>query len=623
MNTLRHLILLPVALGLFACRHTDPDSYVVPPTASDSLSGLETGAPPEERFEHAERLYQQGKLMTAQTVLAPLLGSDYRPERVGALNTAINRKLATERQAQVEDLADRQDSLEKQERQRLKRAGDRLNRAHNLVEDEKLDEAEKTLAPLLGSGLFEEEVDRLVHTIMAERTRSVLERAQAASEVDAMLQVEEGLVLPGNYGETVVISPELPMRKVPPGPMEKVVGQQVSMRLKNAGVEELIMALSDLAEPKLNIIVDQALEAQKKVTVNVEKVPLHELLRYISRNMGIAFHVGRNAIWVTESMQPGGGGPQMETRIFKLRAGFVPHMQGGGGLGLGQESGGYQKPSVQETEDTELEDVLQTFLEDSPEGANYRLFKKRNILVVHNTAEKLRLVEEFLDAFDTAPLQVLIEARFVTLRQSDLFQLGFNVQNLIFPKSGTTATFGDLRESAEEDVTLNKDQSVDEAPDLALALSQKRLEAAGNFPGGTMTLSGILGTTTFQAVLDALKEVGSSRTLSAPRITVANNQIGHIFRGTKRYYFEEYDIEQVDFGDLGTRPMRVPTGSPKELALGLYLSVLPNIGNDQDTMILKLHPQITDFVDYETFGNEGFVKMNIVNEESIDTTVVG
>jgi type II secretory pathway component GspD/PulD (secretin) len=156
---------------------------------------------------------------------------------------------------------------------------------------------------------------------------------------------------------------------------------------------------------------------------------------------------------------------------------------------------------------------------------------------------------------------------------------------------------------------------------LAESLDKKRLEASGSFPG-TMTVSGILGNTTFQAVLDALKEVTKAKTLSAPRITVTNNRPAYIFRGTKRFYFEQYELEQVDFGDLGTRSMRVPTGKPKELPLGLFLSVRPNIGNDRETLILALKPEITSFVDWEQFDEEGFVKLPIVNSESLETTVV-
>jgi type IV pilus assembly protein PilQ len=132
-------------------------------------------------------------------------------------------------------------------------------------------------------------------------------------------------------------------------------------------------------------------------------------------------------------------------------------------------------------------------------------------------------------------------------------------------------------------------------------------------------LSGILGNTTYQAVLDALQQSSSSKTLSAPRVTVTNNRRARIHRGSKRYYFEEYDLQSVDLGDLGKGTKLVPTGKPKELELGYVLDVKVNAGNDGRTVMLALRPEITDFAGWDEFES---ARLPIVDKNELATTVV-
>jgi type IV pilus assembly protein PilQ len=340
--------------------------------------------------------------------------------------------------------------------------------------------------------------------------------------------------------------------------------------------------------------------------------------------MGIAFHLGQNTIWVTKSTTPAASGPKLETRVFTLNRGFIPHLENAGGMGVGSTQG-LEKAASAGKEDRDLEEALKTFLESKTPGATYKLFRNRNLLIVRDTREKIRLVEELILSLDTPPLQVVIEARFVTLKQEDLFKLGVNIQNLILPPGGEKVTFQDLKDRTYEgkDYVLTTSQQVDRATTTTLSdgLSERLIEASGNTPG-TLTLSGILGNLTYQATLDAIREIGSSKTLSAPRVTVTNNHPAYIFRGTKRYYFEQYEIQTLDKGTDGDLAQIVPTGTPKELPEGLFLSVLPSIGNDHKTLILALKPELKEFVKFEEFGDNGLVKLPIVNENSVSTTVV-
>ena len=560
---------------------------------------------PEQRLAATEALLRREQLDSAREMLAPLVGADYEKERVAELQAVLAARFADRSAVESLDRALSTEFMPRERRELLRAAAGLIDKARGLAEAGDLEAAQACIAPLLGKDLFPAEIRELARDINNRRVRQALELAQKESEDRALLDVQQGLVLPRSFGKTAIISRDSPPLELLPGPMEQLVNGKVTIELENAGVRDLVMHLSKI--DGLNIIADEALTEQQKLTISVKDVPLHELLSYIARNMGIAFHLGANIIWVTESSEPAGAGPQLETRIYPVRHGFIPALSGGDGGGAGSE-------------DTELEDVLATFLGDGPGGATYRIFKNRNLLVVKNSRENHRLVEGLLREFDKQPFQVLIEARFVTIGQSDLLEVGFDIGKF---SSGRD-------EEVKAEITAFDGQSIFEA-------------FKNESVGGNIILSGILGNHAYESVLHVLQESGRSKTLSAPRITVLNNQVARIRKGDKLYYFEEYDLESADAGDQGTVTTLVPSGSPTELELGITLEVKVSVGNDGKTIMLSLQPEVTQFqkwVNFVTSGSEdsggsssantaddddqpgGLVSLPKVNESMLSTSVV-
>lgn len=449
--------------------------------------------------------------------------------------------------------------------------------------------AQKGLPP----GYTLKELKETILKLEAERREAQkFEDRRYKTKQQVLDEVAENLFLPDKYGQTIHISPRNEPIALPPGPMEELVKKKVSMQLTDAGVQEMIMALSNI--DGLNIIADQALQAKRKLTVSVQGVPLQELLSYISRNMGIEFHVGKDVIWVTQSTSGGNGGPQLETRIFNLRKGFIPTQQGGGQSGGDSEDSfsGVAALGGAGVEDMELYDALEELLAGSPEGAVLRIFKNRNIMLVRNTPENIRLVEETIREFDIVPLQVLIEARFLTISQSDLNALGIEIQaasddsvTSVIDNLTGSSSFPPLSESA--------------SPTLDLAIS------------------GIISDHQYDLVLTALHKLTDAETLSAPRLTVMNNQTARIRRGTNFYYWEEWEMvsdtiltsEGASAEDT-TRSSVQPVGAPQEIEEGITLDVNVNVGNDSDTILLALAPSIKKVESFNTFDATGNVTRN-------------
>lgn len=467
-------------------------------------------------------------------------------------------------------------------REMLKAASQRLDDVRKALKAGDIAGAEAGLLPLVGQGLFENEVTELRGEIRAAKDKAALEVGKKEADRRAFTEVDQRYTLPSTYGSTVAIDGQSGPLAVPPGAMEELFKRKVDISVQNAGVKELVQALTQIEG--LNIIADDALEAKKALTINAKNTPLSEILSYIARNMGIAFHLGENVVWVTESAEEAGAGPKLETQVYRLRQGFIPVLKPQGGKD--GEGGGGGAPTG--SEDTELEDAIESIMADSPEGASYRVFKNRNLLMVRNSRENLRLIEKLIEEFDKKPQQVLIEARFLTISQEDLLDLGAEITNT------TTPALAALDPNDPEQARVS---------DFVSSLGALTPETATDGLGG-LTIGGILGNRTYQLVLSALAKNASTHTLSAPRVTVLNNQSARIRRGDKILYYNELEtVAASGGGDGGSAAAQTAfTGTPEELELGVTLEVKVNIGNDGQTVMLGLLPEVIELKGWRAFN---------------------
>ena len=454
------------------------------------------------------------------------------------------------------------------------KAHERLEQINKMMRREKYFEAREALRPLVGSPYFQDEVRRMMYKINAERQNAAMVEEQENTTARVLSEAMSKFVLPDTYQQSVRVTPEYKPLAPPPGPMEDLINRKVSIDLVDATVEDIIMTLSEMDD--MNIISDQGLESEQTLTIKLHDVPLRELLEYVIRNMGIDFQFGENVIWITQGAEePAPGGAQLELAMFELQSGFVEGDDG--------------------AEDTLL-NMLESFvMEDSPEGAKMDLNRDHNVLMMFNSREMLRYASRIVDRFDRVPKQVLIEASYMTISQNELFLLGTSFNNLNF-----------------EQGFIPKFNFDSEAP----------LPEFGNNLGGEarVAISGIIDNVTYNAILETIQQTRNSRTLSAPKLLVVNNQSADIFRGETLRYFSEF--EQQSNVVAGDNPVIanavVPVGEAEELELGISLQVTANVGNDMKTIMLSLTAEISEFLEFQSLA-EG-VSLPRTFENSLTTT---
>jgi type II secretory pathway component GspD/PulD (secretin) len=384
-------------------------------------------------------------------------------------------------------------------------------------------------------------------------------------------EVDENKLVPSSYGTRRVIEAPNAVIRTPDNKAEAMLSLPVSMTLEGADLTTFIMGLTQSASANraINIIADDAISGDLKLTMNVTNVPLREVLDYASRNLEVSFYVGENMIWCSKRTKSVDSVP-MSTRLYKLRKGITSlETAGDDGQGIG------------------LMAAIDKFVpKDS--GGEIMFDRDSHVLIAKNSRDNLRLIEDLIEALDVIPPQVLIEARFISTGISDLRELGVNWNT-------TELEFRTGHDTYPQ--ALLKGGNIIQTGKVATPT----LDAS-------LAYQGLLSTPMFNVIIQALEQSGKSETLSVPRVTTLNNQPAKIRVGEDFLYFENFSLQQVPTTVLsGSTPVTqygsqlVPEGEPTKEELGISLEVTPSVGADRKTVTLTLKPEINEFVRWEQY----------------------
>jgi type IV pilus assembly protein PilQ len=393
---------------------------------------------------------------------------------------------------------------------------------------------------------------------------------------DALEMIEAERYVPETFGSQITKRGLLFDAQSELGRMSGLLDNTVSIQTDEKTVKEILFDIG--GKEGINFVADQGLAPlQQKLTLNLDKVKLGELLGYISRNVGVQFQVGENLIWVID----GKASKELieQTRFYRLRNGFMMPAQ----FGPEETTLVTVKPEKGPTTITEtakyemfvndsitkrpsIEDAITTFFK----GTEHMIDYERNLIVATGTPAQFEILEKIIEEFDRPIQQVLIEARFITISEEAFLDLGFRWSSMT--KSRTAP------ESEEGLLARIKLQNVFEDTD-------------------TLDLAEL------SAALTALEQSGESQLLSAPRLTLLNNRPGSINDGEVNYYFEQFAIEETITSINGDNRYKisgrmVPTGKPSKITAGVSLEVVASIGGDGQNILLALHPVVNQNVTY-------------------------
>ena len=398
---------------------------------------------------------------------------------------------------------------------------------------------------------------------------------------DALEMIQAEPYIPKNFGEKITKRGFLFDAQSQLGRMSGLLDNTVSIQSDEQTVKDILFDIG--GKEGINFIVDEGLASlQQKLTLNLAKVKLGELLGYISRNAGVQFQVGEDLIWVID----GKASKELieQTRFYRLRQGFIMPAQFGpedttlvtvknakAGTTTITETAKYEmfvNDSI--TKRPSIEDAISRFFK----GPDFMIDYERNLIVATGTPAQFEVLERIIEEFDRPIQQVLIEARFITISEAAFLDVGFRWASSVAgsPSQDQTGIGGGALGSEEGLLTRITFQNV-------------------------FKENSILSNADLSAALTALEQSGESQLLSAPRLTLLNNRPGSINDGEVNYYYEQFTIEET-LTERQYSQRLVPLGSPSKITAGVSLEVVASIGGDGQSILLALHPVVNQNVRY-------------------------
>ena len=490
---------------------------------------------------------------------------------------------------------------------------------------------------------------RITNQLAADRAKEIVARSEKAVELDTADAKRFGMPIDNYRMKKHVVGENTSLRSAPTS-MQQALMSPVSVHLESADINAIIAQIGQ--SQNINIVADSEI-SPKMLTIHADNTPLIEILEYIGRNLNVTFSVGSNLIWVTPKEEPTTGVPLI-TRTYKLRKGMVGSELGKSAAGKSlfkgpEERGRGSRDNQQQGEEgggkegnVGLLEAIERFV-PQPDGADFLFNDKVHSLIVKNTRENLDLVEDLIEAMDVRPLQVLIEARFITTKVNDLRELGID---WLFqkPHSGTlgvnSATVNELRRIQG---TLTDPAQIMEIDQQIQALSPTAY--GNNVYAGQIASTGtdaiyqtLLGETGLQATLHALQETGNSRTVVVPRVTTLNNREATFRFGRDVSYFEEVDTNIMTSGggyNSGESRDNVTYDydRPTVVEVGYSLTVTPSVGADLSTINLVMRPEISNIEEWKKYklssldnakdpDSEPAIEIPIIGRQYIETEAV-
>ncbi len=349
---------------------------------------------------------------------------------------------------------------------------------------------------------------------------------------------------------------------------------RVNFFFQDADVKKVIDAISRIGGA--NIITGP--EVQGLVNVRLNDIPWRDALETIVKTLG--FTIVEEDRGILRVVSPSSLQEQLESRIFTLKYLRPP---GTYTAFIKTDYAKGQPADIKhDAKSVESSFFLLKALKKalSPQGdLDYIL--ERNAIIVKDTKPILNEVSQIIELLDVEPGQIFLDVKFVTTRNTDLFDFGINWVNGInvYTNGGIVPSRlpFDLGKGGLDDDII---PSISDGP---LPLDDDALHAA--------TTYGILDFSRTVATLQLLKDDSKSSIIQAPKITALDHQVATIFVGDTIRYAES----EAEQGQAGGLSFTIKEAKNSPVQTGFQLLFIPHIIPGTDKIIMTVIPESESF----------------------------
>jgi len=386
--------------------------------------------------------------------------------------------------------------------------------------------------------------------------------------------------------------------------------------------------------------------ADTKITLSLNNVPLIEALRYLTELSGLKYKVEPFAVSIVPNSE---NTDDLLNKEYRVPPDFIPANTGSTETPAPIAGSG---PNMKDSRIVGGRDALAYLKSQNvpfPAGASAQYVPAGSKLFVRNTQNNLDLIDSLVEgARGVQPVQVEIESKFLEITQNNLKELGFNwllgplnIGGGVYGSGGTpsagglngayaggtvsgaTYPFGPI---GQDPVTGGLRSGRGTSPDAAITANSIDALLAGITPSsavsaapGILGIGGIFTNPQFQVVIRALNQKKGVDMMSAPKVTTKSGNKAVIKVVRNFPYPTEFNPPEPPSADSGTSsssattvragfysdPLVTPT-TPTTFEtrdLGVTLEVEPVVGPDNYTIDLNLSPEVVEFEGFINYGS--------------------
>jgi len=338
--------------------------------------------------------------------------------------------------------------------------------------------------------------------------------------------------------------------------------ETLSVDFPNAEIRTILRNIADLFE--LNLVIPEGL--QGRASLKLRDVTWKQIFDVLLTPVGYTYVTDGNIIKVVSieslNVEPA------ETRIFLLN---------------------YSRAS----------DIAPTItsMVEAAKGGKVQVDVRSNALVVTERPKRLEKVDEIIKKLDKATAQVMIEAKFIEVTDTNVKNLGVDWVSL--DGYGVSVKPTDLMLKGGANAGRNMDGAlITDAPDVSQA---------------SHVYGAVLTSEQFGWVLSALQTNNKSKVISNPTVVTINNQEALISVG-RQYPIPNYTYNQ----ERGTYEI----SGFEYRDIGIILKVTPQV-NNAGLINLKIDPEVSDFNESESvnFGGAQGTQIPVIRIKRTATQV--
>ena len=346
-----------------------------------------------------------------------------------------------------------------------------------------------------------------------------------------------------------------------------------------------------------------------EVTFSARYITLYNALKIITSVSGLKWRVDGDVVMII----PFDWDPAtIEMRMYPVEPTFIERVKlTSSAMPSVTSVGGREKLGLDAAGGTETVGDIKSNFEQMgmkfPKGSSINYNPGIGKVIVANTADNLLIFEKLLSELNVVPMQVEIEAKFVEVNETDLYEAGLEwllTDNWEMLMKNNSNPYAPMTSNQRIQMNANSaDGGFTKGLNFLGTDNGKITGMSGGKGtlGGIASIAGVLTNPDLTAILHALEQNGNADLLSAPKVTARSGEAALIKVVTEYIYPTTFEVQGGQIGQNGgggnnnANVIQETTVVPQDFAtreVGVILEVTPEVSQDGNMISLTMKPKV-------------------------------